>query len=207
MKQLANQTSMNSAEAYDAIFDERAKKLSDEHDIRRWKKLVKYFKGGQLIDLGCLDSLVPIYAKEMYPKSDIWGLDYSHAAIDAMAELRPDIIWIYGDVYNTELPSGKFDYVVLGEVLEHLDDPKRAVNEAFRILKKGGILAISTPLEEEKEPGAKDLDRHIWSINEQDLRDLVAPYADKIRVKVLGSIYFPKYKYNFPNILVWAYKK
>lgn len=207
MKKLTNQTSMNSAESYDAIFDERAKKASDEHDVRRWKKLVKYFKGGRLIDLGCLDSLVPIYAKEKYPDCEAWGLDYSHTAIDTMTEMRPDIIWIYGDVYDTKLPNSFYDYVVLGEVLEHLDNPEKAVEEAFRILKKGGILAISTPLEEIKEKGAKDLERHVWSIDEQDLRKFVRPYADKVRVKTLGSIYFPVYSYSFPNILLWAYKK
>ena len=78
---------------------------------------------------------------------------------------------------------------------------------AFEALSPGGVLAISVPLEEAVEPGAVDGERHIWSYTEADIRDLVAPYASKVKTKVLRSKLFPKYLYCWPQLVVWAWRK
>jgi SAM-dependent methyltransferase len=45
-----------------------------------------------------------------------------------------------------EIPTGTIDSIVCLEVLEHVaDDPQRAVNELFRILRPGGTCILSTP--------------------------------------------------------------
>ena len=43
------------------------------------------------------------------------------------------------------LPSNKFEVVTLLAVLEHLNKPENAVKEAYRILKNGGLLIVTTP--------------------------------------------------------------
>jgi SAM-dependent methyltransferase len=47
----------------------------------------------------------------------------------------------------TELPfaDGSFDAAVLGEVLEHVEDDRAATAEVARILRPGGVLALSVP--------------------------------------------------------------
>jgi 2-polyprenyl-3-methyl-5-hydroxy-6-metoxy-1,4-benzoquinol methylase len=49
------------------------------------------------------------------------------------------------DAQALSLPEERFDRVLLTEVIEHVPDPDRAVAEAARVLRPGGILAISTP--------------------------------------------------------------
>lgn len=48
---------------------------------------------------------------------------------------------------NDKLPVNdeEFDYVTLLAVIEHLDYPKEIMREAYRVLKKGGALIITTP--------------------------------------------------------------
>jgi SAM-dependent methyltransferase len=49
---------------------------------------------------------------------------------------------------SNQLPfdASSFDAVNLGDVLEHMEDPKHAMREIHRVLKPGGIIIISTPL-------------------------------------------------------------
>src|SRR6185503_4599719 len=41
--------------------------------------------------------------------------------------------------------GGTFDLVCLFDVLEHLDDDKKALGEAFRVLRPGGLVVASVP--------------------------------------------------------------
>ena len=174
--------------------------------LRRWQKLVRFFKGGRLIDLGCLDSLIPQIAKEKYPKAEVWGLDYADEVIKFYGEKYPGINYIVGDVYKTHFPSGYFDYVVAGELIEHLERPGDFLREAFRILRPKGYFMLSTPLEEAVEPGAVDERRHLWSYTKEDVHELLGQYGN-VRVNVLRSKWWPKYKYAFPTMVVSVIKK
>ncbi len=49
------------------------------------------------------------------------------------------------NIYNMPYPDNCFDAVVLSEVLEHIDDDARGLGEAFRVLKPGGLVAVTVP--------------------------------------------------------------
>jgi SAM-dependent methyltransferase len=94
---------------------------------------------------------------------------------------------------------------VLGEVIEHMEEPERVIRETMRILKRGAVLALSTPYKEAIEPGAVDAERHLWSLDKNDIIKLLSPYGS-VRLATLGSQYFPRYVYNFPSIIAWCKK-
>ncbi len=50
-----------------------------------------------------------------------------------------------GTAEETGLPSETFDLVLCTQVLEHCDDPGRAMSEIHRILKPGGHVIVSAP--------------------------------------------------------------
>jgi ubiquinone/menaquinone biosynthesis C-methylase UbiE len=52
-----------------------------------------------------------------------------------------------GSVYELPFKDESFDCVIISEVLEHLHDDGRALNELSRVLKRGGVLAASVPRE------------------------------------------------------------
>ncbi len=49
---------------------------------------------------------------------------------------------INGSIYDTKFPDNKFDFVITRLVVEHLEEPLKAINELSRILKPGGKLVI-----------------------------------------------------------------
>lgn len=49
------------------------------------------------------------------------------------------------NIYKMPYPDHTFDAVILSEVLEHLDDDITALKEAYRVLKPGGVVAITVP--------------------------------------------------------------
>lgn len=55
---------------------------------------------------------------------------------------EPDYL---ADVAAVPVPDHSFDVVILAEVVEHLQAPERALREAGRILKKGGLLLATAP--------------------------------------------------------------
>lgn len=52
---------------------------------------------------------------------------------------------VRGDALRLPFPDGAFDRVICAEVLEHLPDDSAAMAELARVLKPGGMLAISVP--------------------------------------------------------------
>lgn len=195
---------MNSSEAYEKIFLEN--RIPQPMDILRWEQLFSKYKGGKLIDLGCLHSLIPLWAKKQYPEAEVWGLDQAEKAIKELAEAEPDIHYTHGDACDTGFPNNYFDYVVAGELIEHLEDPKAFFKEVFRILKPGGVLALTTP-KEETEAGEVDQFRHLWSYSKRDLEALVAPYVRKAKIGSIPSWVRRRIKYHHPYLIMWATKK
>jgi Glycosyltransferase len=49
------------------------------------------------------------------------------------------------DIHRLPFADNSFDKVLMSEVLEHLADDRGALREVFRILKPGGVLALSVP--------------------------------------------------------------
>ncbi|MBZ0300770.1 MAG: class I SAM-dependent methyltransferase [Anaerolineae bacterium] len=57
----------------------------------------------------------------------------------------PDLMLNHASIYALPYPEDTFDGVILSEVLEHLDDDVAGLREAYRVLKPGGVAAITVP--------------------------------------------------------------
>ena len=77
------------------------------------------------------------------------GFDVTSTDIteEALAVLRARVAGTVERADATSLPfeDSSFDAVVLGEVLEHVEDDAAALAEATRVLRSGGVLAVSVP--------------------------------------------------------------
>ena len=57
----------------------------------------------------------------------------------------PDITLTQGNIYRLPFPDSYFDAVILSEILEHVDDDVAGLREVYRVLKPGGVVAITVP--------------------------------------------------------------
>lgn len=110
-------------------------------DYIRAKYLELYMKKGKgkCLDIGCgnmrYGSLVEEKGHEYY------GIDpaATPANIQCFLKLKSD------SAENLSFKEGEFDCAICIDVLEHLKNPKKAIEEAWRILKLGSYLYLHTP--------------------------------------------------------------
>lgn len=57
----------------------------------------------------------------------------------------PDIYLARANIYAQPYPDNTFDAAILSEILEHVDDDVRGLKEVYRVLKPGGVVAITVP--------------------------------------------------------------
>ena len=57
----------------------------------------------------------------------------------------PDTMLNNANIYTLPYGENTFDSAILSEVLEHLDDDVAGLKEIFRVLKPGGVVAITVP--------------------------------------------------------------
>ena len=75
---------------------------------------------------------------------DVVSTDVSQAACDVLAERVGGPV-VRADVLALPFEDSTFDSVVLGEVIEHVDDDVAALKESRRVLRPSGIAALSVP--------------------------------------------------------------
>jgi SAM-dependent methyltransferase len=57
----------------------------------------------------------------------------------------PDMILNRANIYTLPYPATTFDAVILSEVLEHIEHDVDGLREIYRVLKPGGVVAITVP--------------------------------------------------------------
>ena len=122
-----------------------AVKLLSNFFLKRMERIVKkYKKYGRLLDIGCGGG--DFLSKMEHNKFRLYGIDISIEA----CKIAKNKVGSSTKIINSELeycnfPDNFFDVITLWHVLEHVENPKRALIEIKRILKNEGILIISLP--------------------------------------------------------------
>lgn len=115
----------------------------------------------RLLDVGCGDGLIALLL--MRRGHEVQGIDPNATAVRLAREhgVPADV----GTVYR--LPRGRWDAVYLGDVLEHLEHPRRAIRQIARVT---DVLYIATPLRGAQPPD----DYHVHEFLPDELRDFMA---------------------------------
>lgn len=100
----------------------------------------------RILDGGCgLGEWVVALAKDGH---HVEGMDISRPTIQKLTQIFPEARFVFGDIRNTDYPDDSFDVYFSWGVFEHFEaGPGDCLQEALRILKPGGMLFVSVPLD------------------------------------------------------------
>jgi SAM-dependent methyltransferase len=98
-----------------------------------------------IIDMGCGDGLSASVAVQASPGHRFVGIDWSADAIRQAQGRGLSLVRAGVEGASLPLASGVADAVIMSELIEHLVDTDAALDEAWRVLKPGGSLLLSTP--------------------------------------------------------------
>ena len=113
----------------------------------------------QVCEAGCGEGEITSYIKELYPKAKMDAFDISEKVIVDASERIKDINFYIGNIYTMEvhkhgredekdvLNKEKYDLVVCSEVLEHLENPERALQNIKGLCTENGLILLSVPKE------------------------------------------------------------
>ena len=117
--------------------------LQKHWHTRKWHHLKESFgdiEGKSLLDIGCADGTTTRQLQKIMPKAKIVGVDYYKSAIDYANKKRSKIKFVCADVHDLPFENNSFEIVTAIETLEHLENPKKALDEIRRVLKPEGHL-------------------------------------------------------------------
>lgn len=122
---------------------------SNEENRKEWVKeqLSQLPAGTRLLDAGAGEQQYRKYCSHLNYISQDFS-KYNHQELKSGLQMDK---WEYGnidivsDIISIPQPDSSFDAVLCTEVLEHVPDPVKAIEELARLLKRGGKLIITAP--------------------------------------------------------------
>ncbi len=105
------------------------------------------------------------------PRNLSWGIEVNKHNVDFSKQCGLQVSGITpGDKYPFQ--DNSFDFVILDNVLEHIEDPRHDLKEIHRVLKPGGTVIIGVP---GKKGFAHDADHKVY-YDEASLTKLLATH-------------------------------
>jgi ubiquinone/menaquinone biosynthesis C-methylase UbiE len=98
-------------------------------------------KGKTILDVGAGTGRAAAPLAKM--GAEVTALDVSEQMLKELKKKNSKIKTVVGDAESLPFPDKSFDAVVAVFLIVHLKDPARFFDEAYRVLKDGGMLVVS----------------------------------------------------------------
>lgn len=183
------QENINTKEYWDSFSNDAYQEVDRKRGGNRCKfstvrDLITETSQHNFLDIGCLNGNFYNFLKEseFMGIDSFTGVDISDALIERAKNRFPEQEWLVADCEKLPFDDNSFDVVTLMEILEHVENPKKALQEARRVCKSEGSIIITVPNEER----IKDAS-HVWAYTASDIFELLTDISKNIQVVLTCS--------------------
>ena len=97
-----------------------------------------------ILDISCACGANLLLIKNANPSASLYGLELCAPAAEVASNFA-DVKVADFEKFEQDDFCGKFDYIIMGDVLEHLFDTDKALQKVWKWLRPGGRLVVSVP--------------------------------------------------------------
>lgn len=106
------------------------------------RHLHRRLRSGKILDLGCGTGFFLRRAQRYFAT---YGVDISPWAVGQASRIARGSDLHVADAASLDFSDSFFDAVTCFDILEHIEEPQRAIAESARVLKSGGLIVASVP--------------------------------------------------------------
>jgi len=150
-----------------------------ERQLAAYYKAREFAKDKSVLEIGCGEgSGTEILAEQA---GELVAIDYSEKAIKTASArlLSSGVRFQVEQVPPINAADGRFDVVIIFQMIEHLEDPGPLIEEILRVLKKGGALLLSTV---NKEESISNNPFHPHEFDREDLEAVLKKYFAQVEI-------------------------
>lgn len=152
-------------------------------DKLRFKHINPFLKGKEILDIGSTEGFLHNLLKKSNPQKKFKTLDNSGKADFNI------------DLDNPKSLNEKFDTIIAGEIIEHLESPIKLIRYCKSLLKKQGRLIITTP----NAAGLQYLINPEWCVYYKDYRGHTQAFTLPMLKRILEDEGFKIISANYIN--------
>jgi SAM-dependent methyltransferase len=156
----------------------RTSLVDAEHRARYWW-VSRLVTDRRVLDAGCGMGYGSAILAEA-GASEVVAVDNVEPVVEAARARAPSGVLVQqGDVAQLAFEADSFDVVVCFEVIEHVEEPEAVLDELARVLRPGGLLAISSPNRDAYPPGNP---HHVHEFQPEELRRALQERFAHVRI-------------------------
>jgi len=170
---------------------------SEAHEVhrasinRQMDIVERYVQKGKALNVGAMGGAIKVLEERGW---DLQLVDVSRVAAE-VARRRWNLNVTNSRLEDFGCPAGSLDFVRLGHVIEHLGDPKLALQRIARMLRRGGVLQVETDNADGLRTRVEFLVRRV--LGERLSERLVRVLTKKSLRKRYGRLIPPVHLYSF----------
>lgn len=115
--------------------------LNKKRINERLDEFETYRKENKILDVGCGNGMFLEEAKKR--GWEVYGTEFTDKQVEYLK--NKGINTLQGRLQNDSFKENYFDVIISSEVIEHINNPLEEMQHFYRILRKGGLVYITTP--------------------------------------------------------------